>query len=210
MRHWQILVGLAIIPIALSGCSQVDASVDVPSVNKSLSILVPEYTEISKAKLPNGRRFLSLGETEEKATSVFPRPSRGFPLEDTIPGLPTDFKSKGWETSTEGFGFILHDDKVVLAMRQYEGIEADEFASILANVQEANGIGHFQSVIQDKAEYWFAKMGIDEIVISRVAGTKKKYQVTVSVGNERILDTLGILRDVKKIDTLTNGEKHAL
>jgi hypothetical protein len=208
-KRLNVLV-IAILAIFASGCSQLDSTLEVPNVNKSLSTLVPEYTEISKARLPNGRRYLSLGDAEEKATAIFPRPSRGFPLEDNIPGLPTDFKSKGWETSTEGFGVILHDDKIVLAMHQYEGIEADEFATILANVQEANSILRFQSVTQDKAEYWFVKMGMDLVVISRVAGTKKRYQVTVTVGNEHIVNTLGILRDIKKEDILPKTEKHAL
>ena len=204
------VLGLSLLAILAVGCAQNDPTDEVPNVNKSLSSLVPEYTELSKARLPNGRRYLALGETEDKALSVFPRPSRGFPLDDGIPGLPSDFKSKGWETSVEGFGIILHDDKIVLAMHQYEGVEADEFASILDNVKTANNLDHFQSVTQDKADYWFVKMGMDEIVLSRVPGAKKRYQVTITVGNEHILDTLGILKDVKKIDIGPKTEKHAL
>lgn len=204
------ILGTIACALLLSGCSQLEPSTDSPNVNKNLSVLVPEYVELSKARLPNGRRFLSLGDSEEKALSIFSRPSRGFPIEDSIPGLPADFKAKGWDSGTEGFGVIIHDDKIVLAMHQYEAIEADEFASILVNVQETNGLGRFQKAMQDKAEYWFVKVGKDIIAISRVAGTKKRYQVTVTVGNEHLMNALGILRDVKKEDILSNSEDHAL
>lgn len=204
------ILGTIAYAMILSGCSQLDSSTDSPNVNKNLSVLVPEYVELSKVRLPNGRRFLSLGDSEEKAMSVFSRPSRGFPIEDSVPGLPADFKSKGWDSGTEGFGVIIHDDKIVLAMHQYEAIEADEFASILVNIQETNGIDRFRKVMQDKAEYWYVKEGRDVLAISRVAGTKMRYQVTVTIGNEHLMNTLGILRDVKKEDSLSDSDSHAL
>ncbi len=211
MKHRAFVFGLAVAAVIAGGCSQIDSSSDTPNVNKLLSTLVPEYTELSKVRLPgDGRRFVSLGDTEEKALSVFTRSSRGFDFtENTIPGFPADFKSKGWESSTKGLGVILHDEKVVLAMVQYEAIEADDFANILENVKSVNGIDRFQSVTQDKAEYWFVKMGIDVLVVSRVAGSKKRYQVTLTIGNEHILDALGILKDVKKTDIRPSTEKHA-
>ncbi len=209
MKKWVGTLGLIFGACLVNGCSPSDATAEVPNVNKSLSILVPEYTDLSKVRLPNGRRYVCLGDTEEKASSVFPRPSRGFPLEDSVPGLPADFKSKGWETTPEGFGVILHDDRVVMAMHQYEGIEPDEFATLLENVKTINGLDHFQSVTQDKAEYWFTKLGIDLLVISRVPGVRKRFQVTITIGNEHIFDTLGILKDVKKVDGHPSSGKHA-
>jgi hypothetical protein len=203
--------GIVFLVLAASGCSSSDPNSDAPAVNKTLSTLVPEYTEVSKVRLPEGRRYVSLGDSEEKAASVFPRSSRGFDFPDQlIPGLPSDFKAKGWESSTKGFGVILHDDKVVLAMEQLESIEADEFASLLENIKTVNGLDRFQAVTQDKAEYWFTKMGTDVLAISRVAGSKKRYQVTVTIGNEHLLDALGILKDVKKEDIMPKSEKHAL
>ncbi len=211
MKRSFAVLGVICSVFSISGCSQVDAPEEIPSVNKNLSVLVPEYTEVSKVRLTNGRRFVSLGDTEDKAFSIFPRPSRGFTLQDeTIPGLPVDFKSKGWESNSEGFGIILHDDKVVLAMRQYEAIEADEFAGILAALQAINGIDRFQSVTQDKVEYWFIKSGLDVLSISRVPSAKKRYQVTTTIGNEHVMDSLGILKGVKKTDTQPTFEKHAL
>lgn len=202
---------LSILPgILLVGCSGVDTTTDASTINKSLSTLVPEYTELSHIKLPNGRRYVSLGDTEDHAFSVFPRPSRAFPLEESIPGFPSDFHSKGWETNAEGFGIILHDDKIVLAMHQYEAMEADEFATLLANVQAVNGLDRFQAATINKAEYWYVFTGQDDLVISRIAGPKKRYQVTVTIGNERIMDTLGILKDVRKSSKPFQIDKHAL
>lgn len=203
------LLGMLLGAFILGGCSQAESGEDMPNVNKSLSVMVPEYTELSRVRLPEGRRYVSLGDTEEKALSVFPRSSRGFDFpEITIPGFPPDFKAKGWESNTKGFGVILHDDRVVLAMEQFEAIEADEFASMLENIKTVNGLDRFQAVTQDKAEYWFTKMGTDILAISRVAGNKKRYQVTITIGNEHILDALGILKNVNKEDANVKIEKH--
>ena len=68
------------------------------------------------------------------------------------------------------------------------------------NIKTVNGLDRFQAITQDKAEFWFTKMGNDVLAVSRVAGNKKRYQVTVTIGNEHILDSLGILKDVKKED----------
>ncbi len=208
MKRTLWLLGILSGILSVCGCAPTDSSSEILNVNKGLSTLVPEYTELSKVRLPNGRRYVSLGDTEEKAAAVFPKPSRGFsPSEETVPVLPPDFKSKVWETTQEGFGIILHDDKVVMAMHQYDGIMADEFASILDNVKAANGIDHFQGLNADKVDYWFTRFGNDLIVISRVAGSKMKYQATITIGNEHIFDTLGILKNIKKIEYSPNSPK---
>ena len=202
------LIGILGAVLFLGGCSATELTAEVPNVNKNLSTLVPEYIELSKVRLPNGRRYISLGDTEEKANAVFPRPSRGFsPNEDTVPVLPADFKSKVWETTTEGFGIIVHDDKIVMAMHQYEGITADEFASILENIKIINELDHFQALTVDKVDYWFTRRGPDLIAISRVAGTKLKFQATITIGNENLFDTLGILKGVKKLEFSPNSSK---
>ena len=209
MKRQMWLIGVLGGMLSVGGCAPTDVSSEVPNVNKSLSTLVPEYTELSKVRLPNGRRYVSLGDTEERAAAVFPKPSRGFsPAEETVPVLPPDFKSKVWEIGgQEGFGIILHDDKVVMAMHQYDGIIADEFASILDNVKAVNGIDHFQGLTAEKVDYWFTRFGNDLIVISRVAGNKMKYQATITIGNEHIFDTLGILKNVKIVEYSANSPR---
>ncbi|MBS1725865.1 MAG: hypothetical protein JST51_04035 [Armatimonadetes bacterium] len=182
--------------LLLGGCSAMDAPESTPVVNKALSSQIPEYVNPSPAKLPNGRRWIALGENEDRAFSIFPRPSRGFPLEETIPGLSMDFVSKGWETTTEGFGIILHEDQIVLAMHQYESIEADEFAQVLELVKDANGIDHFTGTSLNGVDYWYTFFGHDELVISRIPGPKKRYQVTITIGYDKVVQALGILKDV--------------
>lgn len=197
MKAWS----LALIGVVLCGCTSVNTNDGSPTVNKALSVQVPEYNDLSLVKLPNGRRYICLGDSEDKAMSLFARPSRGFPLEDTIPGFPNDFTAKGWESNQEGFGIVLHDDKIVLAMHQYEAVDADEFASILKNVQDINGIDHFQAITVNKADYWYLFIGRDDLIISRIPSAKKHYQVTVTIGNDQVIRNLGILKDVPRDGT---------
>ncbi len=206
----KLVLGIAFVAAMLGGCSGGDNTTpDAMSVNKGLSTSVPEYNDLSALKLPNGRRFVSLGDTDDKALSIFPKPSRAFPLEDGIPGFPSDFHARGWESSTEGFGVILHDDKVVLAMHQWESVEPDEFAGILANVQDVNNLGRFQAITKNNADYWYVTSGRDELVVSRIPGAKKRYQVTITVGNQKVVEALGILNDASKAASPLQTQKNA-
>lgn len=200
---WIGLVGVLAV-----GCTPTEAQEDSPSVNKALSTVVPEYTVPSNLKLPNGRRYISLGDSDEKALNIFPKTPRAFPLEDSVPSFPSDFHAKGWESNVEGFGIILHEDKIVLAMHQWESVDPDEFASILKNVQDTNEISRFQSTTVNKADYWYVQSGQDELIISRLPGSKKKYQVTVTLGNQHVIDALGILKGMPK-SAVFQTDKHA-
>ena len=206
MKYW-MLAGFALI---IAGCNGIDTpSTETPSVNKSLSVLVPEYSDPGKLRLPYNHRYVTLGETEEHAMSVFPKASRSFPLEDSVPGFPSDFHARGWESNSEGFGVILHDDKVVLAMHQYEAVEADDFAAILDNVKTINNLDRFQAATIGNVDYWYVVLGTDELVVSRLPGAKKRYQATITVGNQRLVDALGILKDTKKVALPFQPDKHA-
>ena len=178
MKYW-MLAGFALI---IAGCNGIDTpSTETPSVNKSLSVLVPEYSDPGKLRLPNNHRYVTLGETEEHAMSVFPKASRSFPLEDSVPGFPSDFHARGWESNS----------------------------AILDNVKTINNLDRFQAATIGNVDYWYVVLGTDELVVSRLPGAKKRYQATITVGNQRLVDALGILKDTKKVALPFQPDKHA-
>ncbi|HLO97293.1 MAG TPA: hypothetical protein VK171_01750 [Fimbriimonas sp.] len=192
LRTWLVAPLLLIL---LYGCSGQDASVAQVPVQKGLSLITTEYSEGGVLKLPRNRKNLRLGASEEEALNVFPRPSRGFPIDEAIPGFPSEYKAHGWEGSDDGFGVILRDGRTYLAMYEKEAMTADDFAEILEQVRVANNLDRFSAISKNGADYWFTKEGEEVIVLSRIAGLQKRYQVTVTLGHIQLVKALGILKD---------------
>lgn len=180
--------------LALAGCGSFEAEVDEKPINRELSARIEDYTTLSTLSLANGKRALKLGETPEKALTLFPRPSRGFPIEESIPGFPEALKARGWETNQEGFGVIYRDDQVLLAMHQFEGLEVEQFAELLVEVQAATPGAEYSKAAKDQTDIWWSTDGRDVLMISRTPNKKKRYQVTVTLGNKLLVDALGMTK----------------
>lgn len=191
MKRWQ-LGALAF--LTLVGCSGVEGSaVAEKPVNRQIASQMSEFLSPSQTCIVNGRRRLSLGEVSDRALAVFPRPSRGFPIEEVVPGLPEGFKSIGWESSTDGFGAVIYENQIVLLMRQFEALDADQFAQFLAATQSANPNLQYEMRVDKGVDYWFAADSTTTQVISRIPTKSKAYQVTLSLGESHLMAAMNLI-----------------
>lgn len=191
MKRIFVIAGLA---ICITGCSTSDvAAVAEKPINRQVATQMADFVTPSISGLPNGRKRLSIGEDSSRALAVFPRPSRGFPLEEAIPGLPEGFKSVGWESNTDGFGAVIYDEKIMLAMRQYEALDTEQFAQTLQLVQGSNPSLQWTFLTKNSVDYWLATEGNTTFVISRIAGKKKTYQVTITLGETHLMSALSLV-----------------
>jgi hypothetical protein len=195
-----LLLGLAL--LGAWGCSEADlstsATMELPKVPIT-GIKIASRSMPSQFGLFNGKKLVPIGGNREVFNSAFPRPSRGFPLEEVVPGLPKEFVSEGWETDREGAGMITYDGQIVLVMHQYEALDAGEFAEILKVSQSGFGDKRFKYWEEPQADYWFCEDENDACVISRLRGSKKTYQVTVTAGDRELLTFLKIYRNVTNL-----------
>ena len=178
--------------VSVLGCAGAEVESFEQPIHRELSARIEEYTSPSFLAMANGKRVLRLGESPEKALSLFPRPSRGFPIDDQVPGFPEVLKSKGWESSQEGFGIITRDDEVLLAMHQLESLDADQFAILLAELQAAVPDAKFELTKRGTTETWWTAYSEDVLMISRTPNKKKRYQVTVTLGHQLLAEALGL------------------
>jgi hypothetical protein len=194
MKLIRVLSLFSLISVALIGCGSFESEVNEKPINRELSARIEDYSTLSTLSIANGKRSFKLGETPEKALTLFPRPSRGFPIEENIPGFPEALKARGWETNQEGFGVIFRDEQVLLAMHQFEGLEVDQFAELLVEVQAATPGAEYSKSTKDETDIWWCTDGRDVLMISRTPNKKKKYQVTVTLGNRLLVDALGMTK----------------
>ncbi|MEI7578254.1 MAG: hypothetical protein WCK51_15305 [Armatimonadota bacterium] len=200
MRRW-LLGGL--VALSIAGCSGVDGPVATEKpVNRQVASQMVEFLSPSITCVLNGRRRLSLGEPADRALTVFPRPSRGFPIEEVIPGLPEGFKSVGWESNTDGFGAVIYENQIVLLMRQFEALDTEQFAQLLESIQSANPSLKYEMRVDKGVDYWFATDSNSTQVISRIATKSKAYQVTVSLGESHLMTAMNLIPPAGEVSTI--------
>jgi hypothetical protein len=161
-----------------------------------------EFLSPSQTCILNGRRRLSLGEPAERALAVFPRPSRGFPIEEIVPGLPEGFKSVGWESNTDGFGAVIYENQIVLLMRQFEALDTEQFAQFLEAIQAVNPSLRYELRVANGVDYWFAADSNSTQVISRIPAKTKAYQVTLSLGESHLMAALNLIPPAGEVSSI--------
>ena len=199
-NRWPVVLLAA---YALTGCSGIDsASSTEKPVNRQIASQMVEFLAPSQTCLVNGRRRISLGEAPDRALLVFPRPSRGFPIEEEVPGLPEGFKSLGWESNTDGFGAVTYENQIVLLMRQFEALDAEQFAQLLSATQSANSNLKYEMRVASGVDYWFGADNNSTLVISRIPTKSKAYQVTVSLGESHLMEAMNLIPPAGEVSSI--------
>ena len=198
LHHAGLLAGLLLV-----GCSGGEAGVIAEKpVNRQIASQMAEFLAPSQTCLVNGRRRLSLGESTDRALLVFPRPSRGFPIEEVVPGLPEGFKSLGWESNTDGFGAVVYENQLVLLMRQFEALDTEQFAQLLESVQSANSTLKYERRTSSGVDYWFGVDAMTTLVISRIPTKSKAYQVTVTLGESHLMGAMNLIPPAGEVSSI--------
>jgi|LauGreDrversion4_2_1035121.scaffolds.fasta_scaffold305368_2 hypothetical protein len=198
LHHAGLLAGLLLV-----GCSGGEAGVIAEKpVNRQIASQMAEFLAPSQTCLVNGRRRLSLGESADRALLVFPRPSRGFPIEEVVPGLPEGFKSLGWESNTDGFGAVVYENQLVLLMRQFEALDTEQFAQLLESVQSANSTLKYEMRTASGVDYWFGADAMTTLVISRIPTKSKAYQVTVTLGESHLMGAMNLIPPAGEVSSI--------
>jgi hypothetical protein len=198
LHHAGLLAGLLLV-----GCSGGEAGVIAEKpVNRQIASQMAEFLAPSQTCLVNGRRRLSLGESTDRALLVFPRPSRGFPIEEVVPGLPEGFKSLGWESNTDGFGAVVYENQLVLLMRQFEALDTEQFAQLLESVQSANSTLKYEMRTASGVDYWFGADAMTTLVISRIPTKSKAYQVTVTLGESHLMGAMNLIPPAGEVSSI--------
>lgn len=198
LHHAGLLAGLLLV-----GCSGGESGVIAEKpVNRQIASQMAEFLAPSQTCLVNGRRRLSLGESTDRALLVFPRPSRGFPIEEVVPGLPEGFKSLGWESNTDGFGAVVYENQLVLLMRQFEALDTEQFAQLLESVQSANSALKYEMRTASGVDYWFGADAMTTLVISRIPTKSKAYQVTVTLGESHLMGAMNLIPPAGEVSSI--------
>ena len=135
-----------------------------------------------------------VGDTWEGAQRVFPEPRSAFRLRSLPSPFNHGFEAHGWETNeNQGYGVITKDDLVVAAVFHAEDVETDYAQSLLQaqrNGTEDLPLSHIEN---GDLEWSFWESGSQRLMVLFDKG-RKGTDVTVLMGDSRVLDALGATR----------------
>ena len=125
-RFWPVLVA-----VGLLGCQAPEGKLApelVPEAPEAASAQVaiglPPRLEESELRLFHSGASFRLGEPYDQAMAVFPMPKSAFEFNELPLPLQKNYVGRGWETSRLGFGVVLHNDRVLLAVSQTDRADA--------------------------------------------------------------------------------------
>ena len=116
--------------------------------------------------------------------------------------MPEGFKSVGWESNTDGFGAVIYENQIVLLMRQFEALDAEQFAQFLEAIQAVNPSLKYELRVANGVDYWFAADSNSTQVISRIPAKTKAYQVTLSLGESHLMAALNLIPPAGEVSSI--------
>jgi hypothetical protein len=152
--------------------------------------------------LINGRRLLQVGDPARGSEGFFEAPERSRELRDVPPGFEAKYRSRGWETASEGFGVLIYGDSIALAMRYYEHVQDEFFDELLDRYMRWFPKLAPVSSAARVARYWFVQSGNDRLMICAARTPAGELTATIVVGHVAVMDALRMSPQSAGVDTL--------
>lgn len=186
---------LAALSGSLGGCG---ATKTLDSVGRTVGdqtpaiVNLPNFATPSPIVLVKDGSKLAVGADWRAALDLFPQPPKAFVVDELPPGLKPPFVARGWETSTDGFGGILVNGHIALAMYQKEKVDEDELLALIdGNRSEMRSIVPV-NIVQPRVRFWIWDDGHRRTMIGSLTTAKSGLNVTLATGDDGVCDVLGI------------------
>ena len=195
---WPVIAG-----IALVGCGDVSspkAETPAPIVAAPTKIESVDFESQSELRLFRGIRTLSVGDPWESAQNVFPSPKRFYPLDEVPSKITGPLKAQGWMTDNEGFGVLLFNGRVAMAMHQIEKATPEMETRVLNEYQSYLSTSGALEVKGSRSHYWFRDDKTHRLMICSVMGADGYRYIAVAVGDRNLMDALRMSPSMAKED----------
>lgn len=187
--HWSIS-GWGLL-VALTGCG-----VPLPNAMNGAAVPKPDLSRQTPLAMQGDHGPVKVGMSSSEALAAFQEPQSFFTVSALPPGFDDSYAAKGWDTESGGFGIITHEGKVILANRQYVGLDDRDFSEI---VQKNAPRGIEETFIGgDPVRFWIwdspapPQAPEHRLVISAARMRSGDLNVAVILGVAPIMDALGI------------------
>ncbi len=185
---------------ALVGCSGDDAKEAIAKTVEEPQTLVPAGKAVRQEGIAMSweGNSVHVGDSWEAAQKLFQEPRGAYLLRSLPQRFGRDFAAHGWETNEgQGFGVITYKDLVVAAVYHSEESESEYADKLLAAQRAGTGTLTMHEVEAGKLKWSYWEDANQRLMVLFDRG-KKGIDVTVLMGDSKILDALGATKPVDK------------
>jgi hypothetical protein len=186
-------LGLVLIALLLVGCADEGpkSSVRKSAFLSTEPVPAPGVLEPGELALlaPNGQ--IKVGMSLDEAEKIVPAPPNSFALKELPANFAEPYRARGFETYREGFGLILFGEKVAMAMRREEDLNAEQIRLVKSRYIETFGTP--TADMSDKEIgylFWWKGGHRLMIAISPDVALKDRFDVTQAMGDATVMDAL--------------------
>ncbi len=191
MKLW---LPLLVAPLLLMGCGSEESAAEPSSAATAKASALAEAPELD-AKDPltllSAEGKLHLGGTRTDALKQFPKPE----IASTISDLPkalhgqANYSAESWQVGGMGFGTILYDDHLCLALHQVEKMTDENFEALLQKHRDENRVTATE--IRDRfVHYVFWETDTQRLMICGFRSPEGSWSVTSVLGAKNVMDVL--------------------
>jgi len=203
-----MLVALGLFGAILAGCQSGEpapsAPIPIVVAKKIVPVDKPSSTDATKIGLVvrKGPAITVGYGSPEKIFDPFRDPKVFVSEFNDLPAkFEYPYRARTWETAHMGLGEILYDGDLVAAMYHQDHVTEDRVAEIVALHTEQMGDVRLGKLITSKrVTYWFWGVGGQRLMICAYQKDPKWIELTVAMGDDVVLDALGISPDQATID----------
>ena len=200
------------IELALAGCQGDALPFKSPSGDSAdtVSVDVPKSLAPGKLAMYAHGETIRVGDSAEDALKIFPRPKTAFEFTDLPPKFQKPYQVKGWESSREGFGVILFQQKIAVALWHQDKATQDDLDR-LVKLHQDQSPGRAVTVPGKHVNYWFWENAGQRLMICSLQGHGPSVLLTVAMGDNVVMDALKINpvqahRDRDEVDKSANAK----
>ncbi len=188
---WTFSSALLLI-ICATGCAkpQGPGPTDVVIKPVDVQVTIPETGSESALAIFNEDRALRVGDSEKVAFEVFPRPGKAFEDDELPQQVGGKYKAHTWESTTQSFGVITLDSRVVLAMQSIDNASKEQADNLIQRYTQALSMVDPKVVGGTASTSLFWELGTQRLMICKSLDYKGRITLTVAVGDEKMMDLL--------------------
>jgi hypothetical protein len=200
-----IRIALAVTCLALAGCGNGGPSAAVSAststspgtqpdstVQPKAAPKEPDFAHESRLAIVKRSGTVRVGDTYDQVLAVFPEPRGAFNSVEVPASLPGGYRSRVWETSSEGLGVILFRDRVAVALYTLRRGDWELLRETVSRHEQAFPSIAIDVVSGERANYWFWEEGPQRLMICGFQPRSGETQITVALGDIATMNALRI------------------
>lgn len=173
-----------------AGCGAPASKATVPK-QPELVVADPGPLNAGDLALLDGAERLRIGDSPEDAERAFPVPANAFPFKDLPRMFAGQYRARGFETATMGFGAIYFENRLACAVHRQENVSAGEVQAIVRSYIAAFNEPD-QMLPKGSIQYWFWSRDSERLMICSVPDREQvlRYDITIGLGVPTVMDAL--------------------